>query len=39
MKGGCVPLVGDTPRIGVKGRIGSEESLEKMPRGKFGIRY
>jgi hypothetical protein len=29
MKGDCVPLVGDTPKIGAKGQIGSEESLGK----------
>jgi hypothetical protein len=29
MKGVCVPLTGDTPRIGVKGQIGSQESLGK----------
>ena len=29
MKGVCDPLTGDTPRIGVKGQIGSEESLGK----------
>ncbi len=29
MKGTCVPLVGDTPRIGATGQVGSEESLGK----------
>jgi len=29
MKGVCGPLTGDTSRIGVKGQIGSEESLGK----------
>jgi hypothetical protein len=29
MKGVCVPLTGDTPRIGAKRQIGIEESLGK----------